>query len=192
MQSRKPSFPLDESTNKQTPRQAPLTQLGGALPVPPTPEVQLPPGALLEKPLARPEGSLGKLLSLLFPYYSGFSHAKQVCQHMQKFSASFPGFRPSSPSSSTSSECWHRLERTLQAAASPQHPPLTRPGLRTHLQSLPRVLLSSALCRCGYWSASFLRAACAHTMNAFMGLFTWGLFLLDPFTRTGIGTKVQS
>lgn len=30
---------------------------------------------------------------------------------------------------------------------------------RTYLQSLPRVLLSSALCKCGYWSASFLRAA---------------------------------
>ncbi len=36
-----------------------------------------------------------------------------------------------------------------------------------YLQSLPRVLLSSALWRCGYWSASFLRAACAHTINAF-------------------------
>ncbi|VCW49835.1 unnamed protein product [Gulo gulo] len=43
---------------------------------------------------------------------------------------------------------------------------------RTHRHSLPSVLLSSALCRCGYWSASLRRAACAHTMKAFMGRFT--------------------
>lgn len=61
-----------------------------------------------------------------------------------------------------------------------------------HLQSLPSVLLSSALCRCGYWSASFLRAACAHTMKAFMGRLTCGLLLLAPLTRTGMGTSVQS
>ena len=61
-----------------------------------------------------------------------------------------------------------------------------------HLQSLPSVLLSSALCRCGYWSASFLRAACAHTMKAFMGRLTCGLLLLAPLTRTGMGTRVQS
>lgn len=41
-----------------------------------------------------------------------------------------------------------------------------------HRQSLPRVLLSSALCKWGYWSASFLRAACAQTMKAFIGLLT--------------------
>lgn len=58
--------------------------------------------------------------------------------------------------------------------------------------SFPRVLLSSALCRCGYWSASFLRAACAQTMKAFMGLLTWGLLFRDPFPLTGMGTKDQS
>lgn len=62
----------------------------------------------------------------------------------------------------------------------------------THRHSFPSVLLSSALCRCGYWSASFLRAACAQTMNAFMGLLTWGLLFRDPFPLTGIGTKDQS
>lgn len=62
----------------------------------------------------------------------------------------------------------------------------------SYRQSFPRVLLSSALCRCGYWSASFLRAACAQTMNAFMGLLTWGLLFRDPFPLTGIGTKDQS
>lgn len=65
-----------------------------------------------------------------------------------------------------------------------------RPG--THRQSLPRVLLSSALCRCGYWSASFLRAACAHTMKAFIGRLTCGLALSDPLPRTGMGTRLQS
>lgn len=62
----------------------------------------------------------------------------------------------------------------------------------TYRHNFPRVLLSSALCRCGYWSASFLRAACAQTMNAFMGLLTWGLFFKDPLPLTGMGTKDQS
>lgn len=62
----------------------------------------------------------------------------------------------------------------------------------SYRHSFPRVLLSSALCRCGYWSASFLRAACAQTMNAFMGLLTWGLLFSDPFPLTGMGTKDQS
>lgn len=44
--------------------------------------------------------------------------------------------------------------------------------LVTYRQSFPSVFDSSALCKCGCWSASFLRAACAHTMNAFMGRFT--------------------
>lgn len=67
-----------------------------------------------------------------------------------------------------------------------------RSHARSYLQSFPKVLLSSALWRCGYWSANFLRAACAHTMKAFMGLLTWGLLLLLPLTRTGMGTRVQS
>lgn len=52
--------------------------------------------------------------------------------------------------------------------------------------SLPKVLLSSALCRWGYWSAIFLRAACAHTIKAFIGRFTWGLFFspLSPWEDT--------
>lgn len=62
----------------------------------------------------------------------------------------------------------------------------------TNRHSFPRVLLSSALWRWGYWSASFLRAACAQTMKAFIGLLTWGLFFSDPFPRTGIGTSDQS
>lgn len=66
------------------------------------------------------------------------------------------------------------------------------PPARSYLQSFPKVLLSSALWRCGYWSASFLRAACAQTMKAFMGRLTWGLLLLLPLTRTGMGTRVQS
>lgn len=65
-------------------------------------------------------------------------------------------------------------------------------GPWAYLHNFPNVLLSSALCRWGYWSASFRRAACAHTMKAFMGLFTCGLLLLPEFTRTGMGTSVQS
>lgn len=42
----------------------------------------------------------------------------------------------------------------------------------TDLHKRPRVLLSSALCSCGYWSASWRRASCAHTMNAFIGRLT--------------------
>lgn len=33
----------------------------------------------------------------------------------------------------------------------------------------PSILLSSALCRSGFWTASRLRSSLAHTMNAFMG-----------------------
>lgn len=51
--------------------------------------------------------------------------------------------------------------------------------LETHRQSLPSVLDSSALWSCGYWSASILLAAWAHTINAFIGLFTWAA-LLSP------------
>lgn len=39
----------------------------------------------------------------------------------------------------------------------------------TYFQSLPRVLESSALCRFLWWSESLRRAACAHTMKAFIG-----------------------
>ena len=58
----------------------------------------------------------------------------------------------------------------------PAHPSASLPP-PAHLHSLPSVLLSSALCRCGYWSASFLRAAWAHTMKAFMGRLMWSLGL---------------
>lgn len=63
---------------------------------------------------------------------------------------------------------------------------------QTYLQSFPRVLLSSALWRCGYWSASFLLAAWAQTMKAFMGRFMWG-FLFSPLGPLwGMGIKDQS
>ena len=44
-----------------------------------------------------------------------------------------------------------------------------------YLHNLPRVLLNSALWRLGYWSPNLLLAAWAHTMNAFIGRFTWVL-----------------
>lgn len=62
----------------------------------------------------------------------------------------------------------------------------------SHLQSFPRVLLSSALCSCGYWFPSFFLAAWAHTMKAFMGLLMWGfLFPFGP-VLDGIATTDQS
>lgn len=65
-------------------------------------------------------------------------------------------------------------------------------GLESHLHSFPRVLLSSALWRWGYWSANFLRAAWAQTMNAFMGRLMCGLRFSPPLEREGIWTRVQS
>ena len=62
----------------------------------------------------------------------------------------------------------------------------------TYLQSFPSVLLSSALCRWGYWSASLRRAAWAHTMNAFIGRLMCGLRLSPPAVRVGIGIRLQS
>lgn len=63
---------------------------------------------------------------------------------------------------------------------------------RSYLHSFPSVLLSSALCRCGYWSANFLRAAWAQTMKAFIGLLICGFRFSLPLVRDGIGTRVQS
>lgn len=64
--------------------------------------------------------------------------------------------------------------------------------IRLYLHNFPSVLLSSALCRCGYWSASFLRAAWAQTINAFIGRFICG-FLFSPLgPLVGMGTKLQS
>ena len=60
------------------------------------------------------------------------------------------------------------------------------------LQSLPSVLLSSALCSCGYWSASFRLAAWAQTMNAFIGRLMCGFRFSVPLDRTGIGIVDQS
>lgn len=63
----------------------------------------------------------------------------------------------------------------------------------TDLQSLPSVLLSSALCSWGCWSASFRRAACAHTMNAFIGRLMCARRLSPADNpRTGIGIADQS
>ena len=106
---------------------------------------------------------------------------------------------PSWPSSPTIKAVAAPGERLRQCPSSPNPPAGRGPAGAArrrvggaHLQSLPSVLLSSALCKCGYWSASFLRAACAHTMKAFMGRLTCGLLLLAPLTRTGMGTSVQS
>lgn len=62
----------------------------------------------------------------------------------------------------------------------------------THLHNFPSDLLSSALCKCGYWSASFRLAACAHTMKAFIGLFTWSFCLIEELCLVVVVTNVQS
>lgn len=43
------------------------------------------------------------------------------------------------------------------------------PCMNTYFQSFPSDLLSSEFCRCGYCLDMTRRAACAHTMNAFIG-----------------------
>ena len=61
----------------------------------------------------------------------------------------------------------------------------------TDLHSLPRVLLSSALWRLGYWWPSLLLAAWAHTMKAFMGLLTWILFLSSLLALEFITSNIR-
>lgn len=195
MQSGRTIASPDGSMTKFPPRQALLSPPAVGVPVAPTPFSGR---GTPRKTRSRPRGATFPAFPLLF----------RLPFHQAKLPAHAKVFSKFSKLQTLLSLLSHLLllllqpEQTLQAAASLRRPPLApahpkaagseRSQPRTHLQSLPRVLLSSALCRCGYWSASFLRAAWAHTMKAFMGLFTWGLFLLDPFTRTGMGTRVQS
>ena len=44
---------------------------------------------------------------------------------------------------------------------------------------LPSILLSSALCRSGFWTARRFRSSLAHTMKAFMGLLMRGSDVLS-------------
>lgn len=53
------------------------------------------------------------------------------------------------------------------------------------LFSLPNILLSSALWRSGFWTASRLRSSLAHTMNAFMGRLIRGSGTLSTGVRCG-------
>ena len=62
----------------------------------------------------------------------------------------------------------------------------------THLHSFPSVLLSSALCSCGYWSASFRLAAWAHTIKAFIGRLTCILRLSDDALQHNIYSRVRN
>ena len=62
----------------------------------------------------------------------------------------------------------------------------------THLHSFPNVLLSSALCSCGYWSASFRLAAWAHTIKAFIGRLTCILRLSDDALQHNIYSRVRN
>lgn len=49
----------------------------------------------------------------------------------------------------------------------------------TYFHNFPRDLLSSEFCRCGYCLDMTRRAACAHTMNAFIGRLIWSFFRSD-------------
>lgn len=53
----------------------------------------------------------------------------------------------------------------------------------TYFHSLPSDLLSSEFCKCGYCLDMTRRAACAHTINAFIGRLMWSFFRSDVDLR---------
>lgn len=122
------------------------TEAGPALPPQPWGSPSHPHLAQAEEPLARPGAGRGEPLSLLFPYYSGFPSTKQSCQRMQKFSASFPSFKPSSPSFPTSSSSCYNQSRLCRLQPPSGIPPLPQPTPKQRDPSAPSPALTSRAC----------------------------------------------
>ncbi|MPC92886.1 hypothetical protein E2C01_087999 [Portunus trituberculatus] len=84
----------------------------------------------------------------------------------------------------------HSISFILLLLSRLSFPPIPAFHPKAHLHTFPSVLESSALCSCGYWSASRRLAAWAHTIKAFMGRLMWARCFRDDFCV--MGSIVQS